>query len=283
MIDYSKNIEARISTHASKVEKMGKLKKFLKQEEIIKLYSKVCSQLLALGGLNSMLLEIMGNKYKGNKSVSDFAKLVINTVSAGDDSDKDYYTKIVNDVFEKIDKNEMRGSDEAEKNIIKTKAYILTDLVNKWSTKNTSFCKVYSEHSKKSGKEITRPASSFIIRPKTVSVKSKISEFSDKPREIPYDMSAIQNIFDQENPKNKPIEIPYDMAAIQNIFDDIPSAPTTLRRFESMSTIGSSARPSTSSQVSGGKKKKTKAVSKPKSKKQPVKSSKIKSTKKAKK
>jgi hypothetical protein len=255
MIDYTKNIEPRVSTHGIEAEKKGFFEKTFSKDKTLDLYSKICGQLLTLGEMNKILLQMMSGKYKGGKTVDEIARLIVNSVSAGNSDDYSYYSILVSDVFTKISQNET-----SEDSIVKTKAYVLTVFVSKWSTKNTSFCKIYSEKMKKEGKE------TMMSRPKTVS--SGVSKQKTT--------SSVKPEVSTEFPKNLPKEIPFDMGALQGLFDS-PVAPATLRRFESMSTLGSmgnnvsdSPRESTGS---GGSRKPKKNIQKkkPSAKKQKVK------------
>lgn len=237
MIDYTKNIEARVSTHGRNSEKKGFFEKTFNKDKILDLYSKICGQLLTLGEMNKILLQMMSGKYKGGKSVDEISKLIVNAVSAGNSEDYAYYSNLMTDIFSKISQNE-----SSEDSVVKTKAYVLTDFVSKWITKNTSFCKIYSEKMKKEGKETA------LTRPKTVS--------SGLSRQKPATSTKPEVI--TEFPKNLPKELPFDMGALQGVFDS-PGAPTTLRRFESMSTLGSmgnnvSDSPRTSASSGGSRK-----------------------------
>lgn len=249
MIDYTKNIEARVSTHGREAEKKGFFGKTFSKDKTLELYSKICDQLLTLGEMNKILIQMMSGKYKGSKTIDEISKLIVNAVSSGNSEDHVYYSSLFSDIFSAINRNEIT-TDSVEK----TKAYVLTDFVSKWSTKNTSFCKIYSEKMKKGDKEAAT------IRPKTVSsgVSRQKTPASSKPE------------VSTEFPKNLPKEIPYDMEVIQGIFDS-PVAPTTPRRFGSMSTLGSTGNNASSSprpSISSGGSKKPRKSPKTSTKKQ---------------
>lgn len=217
MIDYTKKIVGLVSVHGKNADKKWYIEKLANKESVLDLYSKVCDQLLTLRELNKILIQIMSGKYEGKKTVDEFSKLIVNSVSAGNSEDYSYYSELISGIFNDISRNET-----SEDSIVKTKALVLTDFVNKWVDKNVSYCKKYIDKIKKEGKDMQ------LSRPKTASsgVSRQKTPASSKPE------------VSTEFPKNLPKEIPYDMGVIQGIFDS-PVAPTTLRRFESMSTLGS--------------------------------------------